>query len=55
MVGRFFRWKVSTGELKVTQRNRQKNKGTERKVRGRRRERERERVCVRALTTFLAS
>ena len=47
-----FRWEVSTGELKVTQRNRQKNKETERKVRGRR---EREKVCVHALITFLAS
>ena len=40
---RNFRWEVSKGELKVTQRNRQKNRATGRKVRVRG---GREKVCV---------
>ena len=43
---RNFRWEASTGELKMTQRNRQKNRETGRKVRVRGEEGESECVCV---------
>ena len=56
-MGRNFRLEVSTGELKVTQRNRQKNREKGRKVRVRGGKGESVCVCVRActLTTFLGS
>ena len=43
---RNFRWEASTGELKMTQRNRQKNRETGRKVRVRGEEGKREKVSV---------